>query len=431
MKPLAPDFDIVVRAKDPMKEYMYSPAIIVLPSGRYVVSYDIGDDDGMVCVSDDKGKTWKTTAERKFWHASIFADGDILYLLAVSNKFDNNLVVLRSDDSGDSWTEEIPITENELYHHCATDVWYKDGYVYVPFEKRVIHEGEVVKSGWKPNVCAPVVLRGKLGTDLTKRENWLFSEVARFRDVIKESEIEGFGIPFFPSIEDKKDGEEGTASPVKYRDEYDFENDKPASKFFFHATGWLETNIVQITDPKHYWYDPTGKTFHLFMRANTHTTGYCCLMKAVERVRDGKEVIDVECQLSPSGKRMIFLPMPGGQNKFFVKYDEKTKLYWLVSVQATDSMTRVEHLGRDRYNIPNDERNRLALHFSKNMVDWIFVGLVDKTDFQDQARHYASMEIDGDDLLVVSRTGDEDAKDAHDTNIISLHRIKNFRDLVY
>lgn len=72
-----------------------------------------------------------------------------------------------------------------------------------------------------------------------------------------------------------------------------------------------------------------------------------------------------------------------------------------------------------------------VLHFSKNLVDWCFAGIVDAGETQRQARHYGAMAIDGDDLLVVSRSGDEDAYDAHDTDIITLHRIGNFRSLVY
>jgi hypothetical protein len=41
------------------------------------------------------------------------------------------------------------------------------------------------------------------------------------------------------------------------------------------------------------------------------------------------------------------------------------------------------------------------------------------------------MAIYGDDLLVLSRSGDERAKNAHNGNFISFHKIKNFRDLVY
>ena len=47
------------------------------------------------------------------------------------------------------------------------------------------------------------------------------------------------------------------------------------------------------------------------------------------------------------------------------------------------------------------------------------------------SRHYASMVIDGDDLCVLSRSGDERARHAHDGNLITFHRVRAFRDLVY
>ena len=110
---------------------------------------------------------------------------------------------------------------------------------------------------------------------------------------------------------------------------------------------------------------------------------------------------------------------------------EETFLYWLLSTQATDTMCRLCYLPDNRYNIPCDERDRVALHFSKNMVDWCFAGLVAQSGHARQARHYASMDIDGEDLVILSRSGDENAASAHNGNMITLHRVKNFRDLVY
>lgn len=47
------------------------------------------------------------------------------------------------------------------------------------------------------------------------------------------------------------------------------------------------------------------------------------------------------------------------------------------------------------------------------------------------SRHYASMDIDGDDLVILSRSGDENAQSAHNGNIVTFHRVKDFRGLVY
>jgi hypothetical protein len=53
------------------------------------------------------------------------------------------------------------------------------------------------------------------------------------------------------------------------------------------------------------------------------------------------------------------------------------------------------------------------------------------TDSALQTRNYASMAIDGDDLIVLSRSGDERAVSAHNGNLITFHRIRDFRGLVY
>lgn len=430
MKPLANDYIITYRSPDPATQFLYTPSILILKNGRYVMSLDISDKFGKICVSDDKGVHWRETGGALFHHASLFLDGERIWLLG-SHTVSGDLLAMYSDDHGESWSEPGMLTQGQTWFHCATDVCYKDGYVYIPMDQCFLKEGETIKSGWLPNIHAPVLLRGKLGTDLTKRENWLFSEAVRFRDVISEEAIEGIGVPFFLSREDAAEGEDYIGSPATYRKEFDFSGKTPPKPFRYFATGWLEANVVQITDPRHFWYDPSGKTLHLFMRANSHMTGYCCVMKAVECVEDGKEIIRVECVRAPSGKRMIFLPMPGGQNKFFIKYDPEAKLYWLASVQARDSMCRVECLPTDRYNIPSDERDRLALHFSSNMVDWCFAGLITQSGSAKQARHYASMDIDGEDLVVLSRSGDKNAASAHNGNMITLHRVRDFRKLVY
>ena len=192
--------------------------------------------------------------------------------------------------------------------------------------------------------------------------------------------------------------------------------------------GWLETNIVQFTDPDHVWYDPQGRTFHLWMRAHTGTTNLACIARAVE---DEEGRITVSLEHAPSGEPMLYVPCPGGQMKFHILCDEATKLFWLLSSQATDSMTRPDRLPPDRYNLPNNERHRLVLHFSKNCIDWRFAGRVADSGAYGQGRHYASMAIDGDDLHVLSRSGDARAKNAHDGNLITFHTVRNFRELVY
>ena len=195
--------------------------------------------------------------------------------------------------------------------------------------------------------------------------------------------------------------------------------------------GWLEANVVQFTDPRHTWYDPAGRTFHLWMRAHTGGTGYAAIAKVTEAgPGPGEGAMTTRVETVSSGRRIVYVPCPGGQMKFHVVYDAGDQLYWLLSTQATDSMVRPELMPADRYGLPNNERRRLQLHYSRNMVDWVFAGLVAVGETEVASRHYASMAIAGDDLLVLSRSGDREAYNAHDVNLITLHRIKNFRRLI-
>jgi len=252
-----------------------------------------------------------------------------------------------------------------------------------------------------------VLMRAPVEADLTRRGSWTFASELVFRDLIDDTETDLIGVPFWNV---------GNVDPTG------------KSNRRMSPIGWLETNVVQFVDSDHIWYDPTGHTFHLWMRANTGGTGYACMLKVIEN-EDG--AMTTMAETVPSGRRIVYVPCPGGQMRFHVLYDEQTRLYWLLSTLAWDSMTRPERLPSTRFSLPNNERHVLALHFSKNMIDWRMAGVVAQGNSPKEARHYASMLIDGDDLLVGSRSGDHRSKSAHDGNLITLHRVKGFRDLVY
>jgi len=70
-------------------------------------------------------------------------------------------------------------------------------------------------------------------------------------------------------------------------------------------------------------------------------------------------------------------------------------------------MTKVDCLNASRFNLPNNERHRLQLHFSKNFFDWCFAGMVVYGESEKDARNYGSMLINGGNLYIVSRSGDK------------------------
>ena len=410
---LANDYVVVFESPLPDGAFCYTPGLVRLESGRLIATMDLGGlrvpelnppialenserggftSVGKIFTSDDGGQTWQHRADFPGIHARPFVAGECIYVLGQAG----DLLILRSDDAGETWSLPVKLTNGEYWHQSACNVHYVNGNVYLVMEKRVYFE----QDRWPVHEQAPVLMRGRLGDDLTQPENWTFASELAFHDILPY-DLDLMGFPFWTPY-----GTERTMAPM----------------------GWLETNIVQFYDPDHVWYNPTGHTFHLWMRAHTGGTGYAAIAKVVEH-NDGTMTTQVEAV--PSGQRILFVPCPGGQMRFHVLYDEQDKLYWLLSTLAWDSMTHVDKLPADRYNLPNNERQVLALHFSKNMVDWRMAGVVAQGNSARESRHYASMVFDGDDLLVLSRSGDHRAKSAHDGNLITFHRVKNFRSLVY
>jgi hypothetical protein len=413
IRPLADAYTVVYESPDPQRVYAYSPGIVRLNDGSLLATFDIGGSGstgmrGRIAISDDAGKTWSHYAEFPFIHARPFVADNSVYVIGHSG----DLAIIRSDDNGKTWSQPSILTEGQSWHQAPCNVHYANGCVYLVMERRITNN---IKA-WSVGELAPVLMRGKTGEDLTLRENWTFASELSFHDVIpgveKDPEMNFFGVPFYDA------SYPGGSYPAKGRDSA--------------PIGWLETNVVQFVNPDDIWYDPSGRTFHLWMRAHTGGTGYACIAKVVEQGDiPGSGTMVTMLEKVPSGKTVLYVPCPGGQMKFHVIYDEETKLYWLLSTQATDSMIKAERMPADRYNLPNNERRRLQLHFSKNMIDWCFAGMVAIGPVEKASRHYASMVIDGDDLVILSRSGDERARDPHNGNLITFHRVKNFRELVY
>ena len=410
---------VVCESPDPQTVSCYSPGLARAPSGRLIATTDWGAVDppglpgptyargglgrawqGKVFTSDDRGRTWHHRVDFPFLHARPFLAGSRLYVLGQAG----DLMVIASDDAGATWTDPAALTTGQRWHQAPCNVHEANGCVYLVMERRTASRVR----GWNVSENAPVLLRGRPADDLTRPESWTFASELAFCDAVPDRGLDYFGVPFYPAWYP----ESFVAAPGRA----------------CAPIGWLETNVVQFVDPDHLWYDPTGHTFHLWMRAHTGATNLAAVAKVVENADGGMTTM---LETAPSGKRIVYVPCPGGQMKFHILYDDVTARYWLLSTQSTDSMTRPERLDAERYNLPNNERHRLQLHFSRNCIDWCFAGMVAIGASPRQSRHYASMVIDGDDLHVLSRSGDERAKNPHDVNRITFHTVRDFRDLVY
>ena len=422
MQKLSKVCQVVYASPNGQEMSCYSPHILPLGGERLLVSLDISDRSdgakycrslgletwqekpgaqfsGMLFISENDGESWRYIQSFPFIQARSFRDGSRIYLLGHAN----DLCIMYSDDEGETWSRVFHLTQGERWHQAPCNVCYDDGCIYLVMERKVYDDVR----GWDVNILAPVLMKGRLGTDLTKRENWIFADEKTFRDSVDIEKLNYIPCPFFPM-------EQHQAVEV-------------AKGRMMAPMGWLETNVVKIENPIHLWHGGDKKVFHLISRLHSGGTNLAALLK----VTDYGEHMVTETQKAPSGKEMTIIPLPGGQMKFHILYDEKTKSYWLLSTQATDSLTKVECLPPERFGLPDNERRRLQLHFSYNCYDWCFAGMVDIGDSELESRHYAAMAIENDDLCIVSRSGGPHSKNPHDTDRITFHRVENFRELLY
>ena len=140
------------------------------------------------------------------------------------------------------------------------------------------------------------------------------------------------------------------------------------------------------------------------------------------------------CQLEDDGESLQyrfvqFYPMPGAQCKFHIVYDDASDLFWTTVCLPTDTWQAREPLrARGFASPPGNERRILMLMYSLDALNWFQAGCVAMSRSVFEAFSYASQLIRGDDLLVISRTS-QGGRNQHDTNLVTLHRIENFREL--
>ena len=111
------------------------------------------------------------------------------------------------------------------------------------------------------------------------------------------------------------------------------------------------------------------------------------------------------------------ISMPGGGSKFTIRYDKVTKRYYSIVNKQTK---------------PDAYRNNLVLIFSTDLIHWkIVTPLLFDINQKKYAWQYIDWQFENNDIVFVSRTsinnGEYKSKNAHDANLFTFHRIKNFR----
>jgi hypothetical protein len=414
---------VIFDSTDPDKYFAYGPSVIRSKKGSLLISFDIGGNpedlpdyrvlsytkQKMVCRIIRRGvepTEFNHVASFAICHARLFQVDQSIYLLGHNGR----LQISKSADDGLTWSSLHEITESDGWHGSACNVVTSNGRLYLAMERR----SDLSIRGWNVAGLSPHILSASLSSDLLDHRSWTISNSYSFNELFEHERFSYFGLPFMST---------GYKFPV-----HSFINNKVVKS---SPMGWLEGNIVKILDENHIWFDPHGRTLYLFLRTNTAGVGYAAVLKVVEVEEEGRHELYTELARAPSGEPLTFLLFPGGHAKFFILYDEPSERFWLCGNQPSDSMVKMQRMNRKRYNLPNNERNRLVLYHSKNAMDWIFSGAVSIGPCEQAARNYPAMYIDNKDLLIVSRAGDERAIDSQYSNQIRIHTVKDFRDLVY
>jgi hypothetical protein len=154
------------------------------------------------------------------------------------------------------------------------------------------------------------------------------------------------------------------------------------------------------------------------------TAGLCAMLDAEDK--DGKLAL----------KFTQFHPMPGGQLKFCVIWDDTSHMFWATANHVVDSQgvfpwwTEGEKRGNVRYasGLGGNDRRFLMLMYGIDGLNWMQAGCVAQAAKVSQSFMYARPVIDGDDLAIIARTS-INAPNQHDADHATFHRVKEFRKL--
>jgi hypothetical protein len=199
----------------------------------------------------------------------------------------------------------------------------------------------------------------------------------------------------------------------------------PVDADLLNAESWTCTNRI-ARDPA--WL---GGKFGGWLEGNAVVTrdGRLVDILRVDAPSDDEKAAVVE--ISADGKAATFDPtlgfvsFPGGAKKFTIRFDAASDLYWSLANYVPP---------KQRHGRPASTRNTLALIASPDLRAWtVRAILLEHPDPMKHGFQYVDWQFEGDDIAVVSRTAHDDglggARNHHDANLMTFHRITRFRTL--
>lgn len=380
VQPLAQDYSVVFEAPD---EHLYTAAASLsrLPSGRLLTSYAlftrVGKKSGhpdleietVFSTSGDRGATWTQVGSVPLGDGIPFHHRGRLYFLC-NGRGRQNIFLVSSGDEGATWGEPVTLFEGRFWNTFTPYVVRGDTLYWALGASNAA--GDFNRRGSRT-----VVVAGDLtSADLMKRTAWRISS-----DLIYPGTPEGLTAKLYPpTAPDRGDH-------------------------------WLEPNILEINGRLRVF---------LRLRLDGQATAHMC---AVAEVHDDREKIAYEFTQ--------FHPMPGAQGYFYITRDPCTGYFWTVVNLPTNSQDVAwgrELNARGFLGNPGNERRILMLLYSLDALNWFQAGCVARWKTPLRGFQYAALLVDGNDLLMTSRTA-KNRPNQHDNDLITFHRIRNFRRL--
>ena len=361
------------------RTYLGSPSVIRLEDGALVATHDYfglcsprnhESEEALTSIyrSEDNGQSWQnvTHVMNAYW-SNLLVHRGVLYLFGVSQQY-GSIVIRRSVDGGFTWSHPTTGRNGLLfrggYYHDNPN--YHTSPVPFLFHRNRIYRGmeECWNAQWGGGFQT-FVISADQDSDLLDATSWTMSNKIQFEhDWLPEE------------WEDKGPG------------------------------GWLEGNVC---------LDPEGQIWNVL---RVHTTPRCDVGAMVRVSDDGKEI-----SFDP---RQGFFEMPGGNTKFVIRRDGRTG-YYLSLVNAP--LLKAPFL--------SGCRNVLSLAKSADLRHWEVVKEVLRDESglvpQDSARlsgfQYVEWRFDGEeDIIFVTRMAWRGAHNFHDSNRVTFHRLRQFRN---
>jgi hypothetical protein len=377
-QPLAQDYTVLFEAPEP-HIYTGAASLVHLPGGRLLSSNGlftrVGRETGhpdleietVFRVSCDHGASWEKRGSVSLGDGLPFVHRDKLYFLC-NGRYRKDIFLVMSEDQGTTWSAPVVLFKGKFWNTFAPHVIHNDTLYWGMGAANA--DGDFNRRG-----SSTVIVAGDLSaTDLMSPAAWRISA-----PLIYPGTPAGLTSILYPP------------SQPNWGDH------------------WLEPNVINVN----------GKLRVLLrLRLDRMATAHMC---AVCDLQDDGEVLDY--------RFTQFHPMPGAQCYFCIIRDDVTGYFWTVVNMPTNSQDIAwgKKLNAEGFLAkPGNERRILVLHYSVDALNWFSAGCVALWPSPLQGFQYAVPLIDGDDLLVTSRTS-KNRSNQHDNDLITLHRIPNFR----